>query len=433
MRPRVLALVDGEHYPAVVRAAIEQASGGADVVAALLLGGVEKLDGDPDLGLPLERLSGDAAGSMLAAAARHGADRVLDLSDEPVLNEERRMWLASNALAAGLAYEGADFELRPPQAEPLSRPSVAVTGTGKRVGKTAVSVHTARLLRDAGRAVVVVAMGRGGPADPELVLPAERPIGVTELLERSRAGMHAASDFLEDAVLAGVPTVGARRCGGGLSGGTYLSNAVAAARLAETLEPDLMLLEGSGAAVPPLRADRTVLVTSAERPAASLTVGLGPVRVLRSDLVVITMAEEGCDDTREAIEAIAPALPVVAVSLRPRPVEPTGDRAVAFFTTAPADRAHELAEEMEIDAEAVVPALADRTALRAALGRADVRRADVFLVEVKGAAVDVVCEAADARGIPVVFCDNVPVSLAGEPDLDAALLELAGEAVRAHA
>ena len=57
MRPRVLALVDGEHYPPVVRAALEQAAASdAEVVAALLLGGTEKLDGDPDYGVPLERL-----------------------------------------------------------------------------------------------------------------------------------------------------------------------------------------------------------------------------------------------------------------------------------------------------------------------------------------------------------------------------------------
>ena len=178
MRPRVLALVDGEHYPQVVRAALEQASATADVVAALLLGGTEKLAGDPDYGVPLETLSGDAASSMLEAAARHGADRVLDLSDEPVLSEKRRLWLAANALAAGLAYEGADFELRPPVAEPLEHPALAIVGTGKRVGKTAVSAHAARLLHAAGRDVVVVAMGRGGPAEPELVVPSDGPVGV---------------------------------------------------------------------------------------------------------------------------------------------------------------------------------------------------------------------------------------------------------------
>ena len=433
MPERVLALVDGEHYPPVVRAALRQAGESYDVAAALLLGGTEKLAGDPDYGVPLERLHGDAASSVIEAARRHGAGRVLDLSDEPVLSEERRMWLAANALAAGLAYEGADFELRPPGAEPLAVPAVAITGTGKRVGKTAVSAHTARVLRDSGRHVAVVAMGRGGPAEPELIPAHTRPIGMRELLDRSRMGMHAASDFLEDAVLTGVPTVGARRCGGGLAGGTYLSNAVEAARLAESLEPDLLLLEGSGAAAPPLRAERTVLVTSARRPAVTLTSGLGPVRVLRSHLVVITMAEDGAEDTREAIQAVAPELPTVAVTLRPRPLEPLGDGPVAFFTTTPSPRAEALAGGLPGDVVAVVPALSDRDALRRALDGADVRAAGTFLVEIKAAAVDVVCEEAEARGVRVVFCDNVPEPAPGEPDLDAALLELADEAVTAHA
>jgi cyclic 2,3-diphosphoglycerate synthase len=208
---------------------------------------------------------------------------------------------------------------------------------------------------------------------------------------------------------------------------------VEAARLAESLAPQLLLLEGSGAAVPPLRADRNVLVTSARRPAAALTAGLGPVRVLRADLVVITMAENGCDDTREAIEAIAPRLPSVAVSLRPQPAEPLGGAPVAFFTTAPAERAPALAERLEADVVAVVASLSDRAALAQALERDDVAAAGTYLVEIKAAAIDVVCEHAAARGIRVVFCDNIPEPMAGEPDLDAALLELADEAMAVHA
>jgi len=167
--------------------------------------------------------------------------------------------------------------------------------------------------------------------------------------------------------------------------------------------------------------------------AGTLTSGLGPVRVLRADLVVVTMAEDGWDDTREAIEAVAPHVPSVAVSLRPRPAEPVGERSVAYFTTAPPQRAQLLADGLGADVAAVVPALGDRAALAEALRRPDVRRAEVFLVEVKAAAVDVVCEEAMARGVPVIFCDNVPEPLPGSPDLDSVLLELASEAMVAHA
>ncbi|MDX6591712.1 MAG: cyclic 2,3-diphosphoglycerate synthase [Gaiellales bacterium] len=433
MRARVLALVDGEHYPPVVRAALERAGEGADVVAALLLGGSEKLDGEPDYGVPLERVDGETAEAMLEVAARHGADRVLDLSDEPVLTEARRFWLASNALAAGLVYEGPDFELRPPDRSPLSVPALEIVGTGKRVGKTSVSAHTARLLDSRGHRVVVIAMGRGGPAEPEVVAATDRRVGVDELLRRARAGEHAASDFLEDAVLAGVTTVGARRCGGGLAGGTYQSNVVAAARLAEELSPGLLLVEGSGAAMPPLRSDRTVLVTSAARPADLLRTGLGPVRVLGADLVVMTMCEHGHDETRAAIEAVAPGTPTIATVLRPEPAEPLGDAPVAYFTTAPADAAVKLAAGLDANVTAVVPVLSDRAALREALETPEVRAAETYLVEIKAAAIDVVAEAAVERGARVVFCDNRPVALPGERDLDDALLELADEAVGARA
>ena len=66
--------------------------------------------------------------------------------------------------------------------------------------------------------------------------------------------------------------------------------------------------------------------------------------------------------------------------------------------------------------------LANRAALREEL--VDVR-ADVFLVELKAAAIDVVAEAALAHGAEVVLATSDVVPLAGEPDLDELLLDMA--------
>jgi len=148
-----LAIVDGEHYPDVVREALAQLP--YEFVGVMLVGGTEKLRGEPDYGVPVVEEPGDA-------------EIVVDLSDEPVLTPELRLALAARFLALGLPYVGADFRFDPPTFHPFAVPSIAVIGTGKRIGKTAVAVHIARLLaRD--RRVVVVAMGRGGPAEPELV------------------------------------------------------------------------------------------------------------------------------------------------------------------------------------------------------------------------------------------------------------------------
>ena len=72
-------------------------------------------------------------------------------------------------------------------------------------------------------------MGRGGPAEPELV---ETPPTLDDLVALSRSGRHAASDHLETAALAGVPTIGCRRAGGGLAGAPFASNVLEGARLA---------------------------------------------------------------------------------------------------------------------------------------------------------------------------------------------------------
>jgi cyclic 2,3-diphosphoglycerate synthetase len=389
---RAIVLIDGEHYAPVVRDAL--ASLPYDVVGALLVGGTEKLRGDDEYGVPLVE--------TLDAAE---ADLVVDLSDEPVLGPRERMLWASRALALGLPYVGADFRFDPPQLEPVSSPSLAVIGLGKRIGKTAVAGHVARVLaRD--RRVVVVAMGRGGPAEPELV---EVPPTLDELLELSRSGRHAASDHLEAAALAGVPAIGCRRAGGGLAGATFESNVVEGARLAAQLDPELLVFDGSGAALPPVEADARILVTNGAHDARA---GLNAYRVLVSDLVVDT---GGAD--REAIRSISD-VPVVEAELRLRPAQALGGRRTAVFTTGPAPT-----DELDGEIVHVSRNLARRDALREELERVD---AEVYLVELKAAAVDVVAEAALARGADVVLAANDVVS----EELDERVQDLASRMVR---
>ena len=393
MSRRALVLIDGEHYAPVVRDAL--AALPYQVVAALLVGGTEKLRGDDDHGVPL-------VDSLEAVEA----DLVVDLSDEPVLGPRERLLWASRALALGLPYVGADFRFEPPAFEPVEPPSLGVIGLGKRVGKTAVAGHVARLLeRD--RRVVVVAMGRGGPAEPEVV---ETPPTLDDLLALSRSGRHAASDHLEAAALAGVPAVGCRRAGGGLAGAPFESNVLAGAQLAAQLDPELLVFDGSGAALPPVETDARILVTNGAHDARA---GLNAFRVLVSDLVVDT---GGAD--REVIRSIS-EVPVVSAELRLRPAEPLRGRRTAVFTTGPAP-----VDGLDADVVHVSRNLARRDALRAELERVD---AEVYLVELKAAAVDLVAEAALARGAEVVLAANDVVS----DELDERVLSLVPDRSRA--
>ncbi len=371
---KAVVVIDGEHYVSVVRDAL--AALPYDVVGVWLAGGTEKLRGGEEYGVPI-------------VSDFDGAEIVVDLSDEPVMSPRARFRLASRVLALGIPYTGADFRFDPPAFEPFPLPSLAVIGTGKRVGKTAVTGHLARTLARELQ-VVVVAMGRGGPARPEVI---ESSPTVESLLELARAGRHAASDHLETAAAAGVVTIGCRRAGGGLGGTVTSSNVHEGARLAAERDPDLVIFDGSGAAIPPVDVDRRILVVAAGQDANAY---LNTYRILISDLVVVLG-----DADAEAIRAVKD-VPVVPVDLRLRPLEPLRGRRVAVFTTGPAPTGH-------LDAEVVAVSmnLADRTRLREDLDRVD---ADAYLVELKAAAIDVVAETAARRGVDVVLAVNDVVS-----------------------
>ena len=414
---RAIALIDGEHYAQVVRDALGELP--YDFVAAHLVGGTEKLLGGDDYGVPL-------VDDLESAIRDLEPETILDLSDEPVLGPRERFRLASLALAHGVPYVGPDFRFNPPVLEPFELPSIGIVGMGKRVGKTALAGHAARLLsRD--RRLLVVAMGRGGPPEPEL---AAAGTSLQRLLELSRDGRHAASDYLEDAALAGVDTIGCRRAGGGFAGAVGTSNVAEGARLAAERGADLVIFEGSGAALPPVATGRRVLVASAATDLGLLTGYLNAYRILISDLVVLTNAEDGPPEAARQAIASVKDVPVVATVMRPRPVSLVAGRRVALFTTAPTSAHEQLAAHLQVEHRAdvvhVSGNLARRDALREEIAQIE---AEVYLSEIKAAAIDVVAEAAAARGAEFVFVDNDVRTLPGESDLDSELRALADAAV----
>jgi cyclic 2,3-diphosphoglycerate synthase len=381
----VIALIDGEHHPAAVREAL----GGLDLAGVVFAGGEEKLAPGawPELAL-------DADPEAELRRLAPGAEAVVDLADEPVLPTSAKLELAALALHLGLRYEAPGLRLEPPaySTVPFEGPKLAVIGTGKRTGKTAVAGHWAGLLRGSGVEPVIVCMGRGGPAEPTM---AAADTSLADLLALAEQGAHAASDYLEDAVLAGVRTVGCRRVGGGPAGAPFQSNVPAGAALAAAL-PDAgaLIFEGSGSCIPPVEVDRTVCVIGPGEPEP-----LRRYALLRAQLL---LAHE---------DALAPP-DAVRFSLRAEPAEPLPDGArVALFTTG--------APRVE-GVEPVVAStnLARRSALAADLERAKAEGCDLYLTELKAAAIDTVARHAAEHGARVAFVCNRPVGV------DDALMEL---------
>jgi cyclic 2,3-diphosphoglycerate synthase len=438
---RVVAVIDGEHHPPVTRWALERAAAdGYEVLAAIFVGGTEKLAAGTDepWSARFRVIAGapDAARVLRDAIAEFGPDAILDLSDEPILPAERRAELIGAALRLGVSYVTPDARFDPPVTEPpLDVATVAVIGTGKRTGKTAVSAHLARLVASEAapaNAPVIVAMGRGGPAAPVLTRPGD--VTLDDLLERTRRGEHAASDYLEDAVVAGVPTVGSRRAGGGVAGRPFVTNVAEAAATAVSSGTGLVILEGSGASLPTVPWDAGVLVAPASLPPWRLATDGGPLRLLLSDLIVFMLGvgpDSGPDDLSTLTSharRLAPDAPVVMAELQPTALGDVTDKDAFFATTARGEVAVRLAEHLERTAGCGVvrtsPHLADRVRLEEDLRTAP--RFDVLLTELKAAAIDVAAAAAVRAGAQVVFVDNRPAGVGGDGDLD----ELLAGAVR---
>jgi cyclic 2,3-diphosphoglycerate synthetase len=434
---RVIALVDGEHYPPVTRWGLDIARmAGYEVVAAVMVGGGEKLAADRaiDLGdVPVLAGAEGPAAALDRAIVAHRPQGVLDLSDEPVLGYEQRMELIAVTLAHGLIYDGPDFRFDPPITEvPLPATTLAVIGTGKRVAKTAVAGHLARIAVKEGANPVVVAMGRGGPREPVMVRPGQ--VTLAALLDRAERGEHAASDYLEDALTAGVTTVGARRIGGGLAGMPFATNVAQAAAVAVESGADLVILEGSGAAVPTVPWDAGVLVVPGSLPPHHLGGYLGPFRLLLSDLVVFII-DGGPSSGPDNLSALYPEvrrlradIRMALAELQPVALADVRGRNAFFATTAHHDVAAHLAAELERTSGCRVVKVSSRLADRAGLEEdlASAPRFEVLLTELKAAAIDVAARRAVERGAEVVFVDNRPRGVGRDGDLDDLLKELIG-------
>jgi cyclic 2,3-diphosphoglycerate synthase len=409
----VIALIDGEHHPSAVRDSLARLDRERGLAGVIFCGGEEKVrpevldDPAAHYGFPLARGESDPGAELERLASETDADSVVDLADEPVLTPAGKLELAALALHLGLAYELPGTRLVPPGYERIAfaGPKLAVIGTGKRTGKTAVAGQWAALLRRRGGAPVIVSMGRGGPAEPQL---AQADTSLADLRAIAADGRHAASDYLEDAALAGVPTVGCRRVGGGLVGEPFESNVVEGAALAATLDPDALIFEGSGSCIPPVEVDSTVCVVGQ---GADPLHGLASYALMRSRLA-LTMGGD-----RELASAIGERFcRALACELVPEPVEPppAGAR-VALFSTSDA-------RPPDLEPIVASSALARRAELEADLDRAAAERCDVYLVELKAAAIDTVAVRAEREGARVVFVRNRAIAL--DADLDTELLNL---------
>ena len=426
---KMICLVDGEHYLPVTKSALDLLDSleHNEIVAVIFIGGTEKLREVSEEGISekLERpvhfgedhhkIPYKLIGQMID---EYDADVVMDLSDEPIVDYSKRFKLATVTLEKGIPYEGPDFKFDPlTEHDVLKKPSLKILGTGKRIGKTAVSAYAARLIHNRKYNPCIVAMGRGGPEKPEIVRGDLIKLTPEYLMEQSDKGVHAASDHWEDALMSRILTIGCRRCGGGMLGDVFLTNMKKGAELANDVDADFVIMEGSGAAIPPIKTNRHIVLVGLNQPIENIKSYFGPFRIKLADLVILTMCEEPMaspekvKEVEEFIKDINPEAEVISTVFRPKPVDDIGGKNILFATTAPDSIKDVLVSYLEENYGCKVVGTTSHLSNRPLLQK-DIEKyideADIMLTELKAAAVDVATKDALKAGLGVVYCDNIP-------------------------
>lgn len=443
---KVIVLIDGEHYIPVIQDAIASIKEKEDVLAAIFIGGTEKI-GDPEelkeeLGIDVLMGKGDEIpyDKIEEALKRYRPDALVDLSDEPIVDYRSRFKMASLSLESNVSYIGSDFRFDPPEfLDLLEKPSIGIIGTGKRIGKTAVAGYIARLLKERGYDPVIVTMGRGGPKIPEIIYGEEMDLSPEYLIEQASKGIHAASDHWEDAMTSRITTVGCRRCGGGMAGRVFVSNVVEGVEVANKLEKDLMIMEGSGAALPPIKTDRRIVIVGANQPIEFISGYFGTYRIHISDLAILTMCEEPIA-SKEKILNIVDAIKdikemeIFPTVFRPRPLGDVNGKKIFLAVTTPREMIENvmggyLEDNYGCEVVGYSPFLSNRRRLIEDL-KDYIEGADTILTEIKAAGIDVATKFGIDNNLDVIYMDNIIETIGqSEKEFHGSILSIVEEAI----
>jgi cyclic 2,3-diphosphoglycerate synthetase len=216
-----------------------------------------------------------------------------------------------------------------------------------------------------------------------------------------------------------------------VAGDVEFSNVEHGVALANELPGKLLVLEGSGSAIPPVHADVTCLVMPANIDMEYLQGYFGPYRLLLSDVVMVTMCEKPFASPSQISSIIGHIrrafrgegdesdlwgeIRVAATVLRPVSSVPLEGASVFVATTAPEGAAEKIKSYLEMQEKCSVVAISHSLSNRGKLDQElqAMEGADVLLCEIKAAGVDVAIRRALAAGKPVSYLDNVPQSIDG--------------------
>ena len=212
--------------------------------------------------------------------------------------------------------------------------------------------RSARIAARRGLAPIVVAMGRGGPPEPQVAEAGS--VGLDALIELVRVGQHAASDYLEDALTTGVTTIGARRSRGRPRRGAVRHQRRGGDRDRRRPRPGpphpggraarpchrSLGMQGSSSYRAPARWN-TSAGTSARTGSCERTLRWLPWRAVR-----VSVRENGAHLLAHLQRSLGDAW-VVVTDLQPTPLADVAGRRAFFATTAPIGVAERQVDHLE--------------------------------------------------------------------------------------
>src|SRR6056297_710928 len=449
---KVICLVDGEHYPPVTKQTLEKLlSLNIKINALFFLGGTEKVKNattelkNEKVGYRIYQSKKDGISYEMMDEMMHEIDFdiVIDLSDEPVVDYNSRFKIGSYVLKHGKDYLSADYYFQAPdERRILTKPNLSIIGTGKRIGKTAIGVTVARVLKKYNYDPVVICMGRGGPPEPDFVNTVKMEMNEETLIKVAEKGGHAASDYWEDAILGDVPTIGCRRCGGGFAGNPFFSNVIDGVKMAEELPHKFVIMEGSGSTLPPIKADKKIVLAGAHQDISKILGFFGQYRIMISDLAILTMCEKPLASRKkiqkiyDGIKEIKPNIKVILTKFRPLPLGDINNKKVFVATTAQGVIRKKIIKFLEkrydIKITGYTNHLSNREKLKKDLDQG-LKNSDILLTEIKAASIDVAALTAKKNNVDVVFMHNQPVIVGGDVvDLEKELSSFAEKIVEEY-
>jgi cyclic 2,3-diphosphoglycerate synthetase len=172
---------------------------------------------------------------------------------------------------------------------------------------------------------------------------------------------------------------------------------------------------------------------------------MGPYRVMRSDLIIMTMCEppmaslEKVQQMDALIRDINSQAKVVHTIFRPKPLENVKGSKVLFAVTTLPSMVNALSKSLEDEHGCEVIMASTHLANRQKLIK-DITYAldehpeiDTLITEVKAAGIDVATRMAIGSGLRVVYIDNILRTVGGDGDLPQLIKEIAQLAVKRYA